>query len=80
MVDVVEAKHTGIFVVAETPHKTRNIATDLLSAHAISECNTVAGYFGIGKGTFIQMLNAGASIKLLGDMKACMIKVVKEAT
>ncbi|KAH3884491.1 hypothetical protein DPMN_008471, partial [Dreissena polymorpha] len=59
MADVKEAKHTGISVVADTPPKTRNIATDLLSAYAISGCNTVDGYFGIGKETFNQMLNAG---------------------
>ncbi|KAH3810067.1 hypothetical protein DPMN_138453 [Dreissena polymorpha] len=57
-----------------------SIATDLLSAHAISGCDTVTGYFGIGKGTVIKMLNTSKSIRLLGDMTACMKEVVKEAT
>ena len=40
----------------------------------------MAGYFGIGKDTVIKMLKACNSIKLLGDMTACMKEVVKEAT
>ncbi|KAH3791789.1 hypothetical protein DPMN_145279 [Dreissena polymorpha] len=117
MVDVVEAEHTGISVVAdeadvfvlllhyfvvlklsllviiESPVKERaviyirktaqkyiHIATVLLSAHAVSGYDTVGGYFGIGKGTVIKMLNTGKSIRPKGDMTACLKEVVKEAT
>ncbi|KAH3847269.1 hypothetical protein DPMN_089588 [Dreissena polymorpha] len=80
MVDAVEAEHTGIYLVAKTPSKHINIATDFLSDHSISGCNVVAGYLFIGTGTFIQMLNAGNSIRLLGDMTACMTEIMKEAT
>ncbi|KAH3727503.1 hypothetical protein DPMN_053442 [Dreissena polymorpha] len=57
--------------ICKTAQKHINIATDLLSAHAISGCDTVAGYCGIGKGTVIKMLNTGKSIRLFGDMTAC---------
>ncbi|KAH3876583.1 hypothetical protein DPMN_000429 [Dreissena polymorpha] len=73
-------KEKAVIDIRKTAQKHINIATDLLSAHAISGCDTVAGYFGIGKGTVIKMLNTGKSIRLLGDMTACMKEVVKEAT
>ena len=37
----------------------RSIAPQLLSAHALTECDTVASYFGIGKTKVVKVLEAG---------------------
>ncbi|KAH3835057.1 hypothetical protein DPMN_108395 [Dreissena polymorpha] len=57
-------KERAVINIRKTAQKHINIATDVLSAYSISGCDTVAGYFGIGKGTVIKMLNAGKSIRL----------------
>lgn len=36
-----------------------SIIPSLLSAHALSGCDTVASYYGIGKGTALKVLRAG---------------------
>ena len=54
----------AVLDIRQTTPKHTHIPTDLLSAHAISGCDTVAGYFGIDKGTVIKKLNAGNSIRL----------------
>ncbi|KAH3850517.1 hypothetical protein DPMN_092929 [Dreissena polymorpha] len=68
-------KEKAVIDIRKTASKHINIATDLLSAHAISGCDTVPGYFGIGKGTVIKMLITCQSSILLGDMTDCMKKL-----
>ena len=64
----VKQKLTGV-VIMESPVKDRvtidikatviehnNIIPNLLSAHALSGCDTTACYFGIGKGTVVKTL------------------------
>lgn len=36
-----------------------SIIPDLLAAHALSGCDTVASYFGIGKGKVLKVLRTG---------------------
>jgi len=52
--------------IKQTAEKHFRIASDLLAAHAVSGCDTVAGYYGIGKSKVIKMLQAGYSLKSVG--------------
>ena len=62
---------------------TRNhssIISQLPAAHALTGCDTVAQYIGIGKINAIKYLNSGYSLHNLGDMQAGWDDVVSEAT
>ncbi|CAM1327981.1 Uncharacterised protein at_DN0501 [Pycnogonum litorale] len=48
-------------------------------AHALSGCNTVVTYFGIGKGTVIRVLRAGHTLSAVGDVNADLVDVCKQA-
>ena len=48
-----------------TVKKHAKIVKELLPAHAISGCDTVGAYHGIGKGTVVKMLKLGTSYRLL---------------
>lgn len=52
--------------IGETAKKHAVIAPQLLAAHAITGCDTVAQLSGIGKITAIKTLLAGQPLKLLG--------------
>ena len=54
------------FTVAE--HRT--IAPQLLSAHALSGCDTAASYLGIGKTKVVKVLEAGKWFTHLGTPSA----------
>ena len=53
--------HIG-YIVA----KHRSLAPQLHSAHALSGCDTVASYFGIGKTKVVKVLEAGNRLNYLG--------------
>ena len=42
--------------IKDTVIEHRNIIPDLLAVHALSGCDTIACYFGIGKGTMLKHL------------------------
>ena len=52
--------------IAATSKKHGPIISQLLTAHAISGCDTVGQLYGIGKGTVIKALLGGQQIKKLG--------------
>ena len=62
------------FMVMESPIHGRSvieqIAHDLLACHALSGCDTVACYFGIGKVKALKTLRAGFSLSCLSDIHA----------
>ena len=45
--------------IGSTVAKHRSIAPQQLSAHALTGCDTVASYFGIGKTKVVTVLEAG---------------------
>lgn len=57
-----------------------DIVIDLLPAHAISGCDTVASYFGIGKGSVIKTLKAGYHLTSIGNVLAPFQQLSSEAT
>ena len=52
--------------IGKTVQKHSEIVEGILPAHALSGCDTVASYFGIGKATLLKTLRSGHSLKLLG--------------
>ena len=52
----------------------------LFPAHALSGCDTVASYFGIGKATVHKTLRSGHSLNLLGAPGHSMISTIQQAT
>ena len=57
------------------------IVPGLLAAHALSGCDTVPTYFGIGKGTVLKILNAAPdSLTMLGSLNAPFSEVVHQST
>ena len=56
-----------------------DIIPNLLAGHALSGCDTVAGYFGIGKKKMFTTIKQH-SLSLLGDFEAPWSEVVKQAT
>lgn len=66
--------------IGETVKKHSSIISELLAAHALSGCDTVACYFGIGKGKIVKVLRSGLSLSLLGDERAEMNDVIEQAT
>ncbi len=51
-----------------TSEANKSIVPGLLAAHAISGCDTVASYYGIGKGKALKVLKKGQyELSLLGD-------------
>jgi len=53
--------------IKQTSHEHADIAKRLLAAHALSGCDTVAAYHGIGKSKVIKTLKSGMPLQLLGD-------------
>ena len=63
-----------------TVAKHRSIATQLLSAHALSGCDTVASYFCIGKTKVGKVLEAGNRLNHLGNPSVNLEGVLCEST
>ena len=61
------AKHSGI-------------VPQLIAAHAVSGCDTVGCYHGIGKTKVVKVLSAGIELNHLGDPKASLDDVMKESS
>ena len=56
--------------IGSSVSKHRNIAPQLLSAHALSGCDSVASYFGIGKTKVEKVLETGNRLNHLGNRSA----------
>lgn len=66
--------------IGKTVQKHSEIIEGILPAHALSGCDTVASYFGIGKATVLKMLRSGHSLDLLGAPGHTMESVIQQAT
>ena len=60
--------------------KNNAIIPDLISAHAVSGCDTVTSYYGIGKSKVIKILQSGYCILAVGDVNAELTVVNQEAS
>ena len=65
--------------IGSTVAKHRSIAPHLLSAHALTVCDTAASYFGIGKTKVVKALEAGHRLSHLGNPMASLEDVLCES-
>ncbi len=65
--------------IGSTVAKHQSIALQLLSAHALTGCDTVASYFGIGKTKVVKTLEAGNRLNHLGNPMASLEDVLCES-
>ena len=73
-------KNRFLIDIDKTVENHDDIVADLLPAHAISGCDTVACYFGIGKGAVVKVLKTGFHFNFLGNSKSRMEDVFTEAS
>ena len=73
-------KSRAVTDIAKTVEKHSSIIEELLPAHALSGCDTVAGCYGIGKGTAVKAVRAGLSLSLLGTLTSPFESVISQAT
>ena len=58
----------------------KDVIKGLLPAHALSGCDTVASYFGIGKGMVIKTLKDCHELSAIGNSAARLEEVIQQAT
>ena len=66
--------------IGATVAKHSGIVPQLIVAHAVSGCDTVGSYNGIGKSKVVKALSVGIELNHLGDPKASLDDIVKEST
>jgi len=66
--------------IGKTVEKHQNIIPEILAAHALSGCDTVACCFDIGKNTVLKVARSGISLSLLGHIDAPLPAVIEQAT
>lgn len=66
--------------IRATLEKHRELASDLMSAHIITGCDTVAYLHGAGNGTALKVLKAGHHLSKPGMIDSDLKEVVAEAT
>ena len=74
------SKEKAILDIKLTQAKHKEIVTNLLPAHAISGCDTVACYLGIGKGRVIKHLKERCDLSAIGNVDAPLQQVIDQAT
>ncbi|KAG0723713.1 hypothetical protein GWK47_042084 [Chionoecetes opilio] len=72
-------KDRAIVDIGKTVEKHIDIIPEILAAHALSGCDTVACCFGIGKSTVLKVVRSGL-LSLLGQSDAPLPSVIQQAT
>ncbi len=72
-------KERAIVDIKATLSKHSQIVGNLLPANAIMGCDTVASYYGLGKGSVIQVLKAGYELSATGNKDAPSQQVLNQA-
>ena len=70
------SKERALLDIKLTQAKHKEIVTNLLPAHAISGCDTVACYLGIGKGRVIKHLKEECDLSAIGNVDAPLQQVI----
>ena len=73
-------KERALVDIEATVKAHTNVVPHLLAMHCISGCDTMAQFFGVGKGTALRAINAGFHLNSLGDLKRSLTEVYFEAT
>ncbi|KAG0719750.1 hypothetical protein GWK47_049874 [Chionoecetes opilio] len=66
--------------IGATTKQHADIACQLLAAHALTGCDTVAFMWGIGKAKAVKVLSSGCKLLKIGNPDMAMDEVVQEAT
>ena len=66
--------------IGETAKRHKDIVGDLLAAHALTGCDTVGAYYGVGKTKAVKVLESGYTFEYVGNPDADMKAVISEAT
>jgi len=66
--------------IGATAKQHADIACQLLAAHALTGCDTVAFMFGIGKAKAVKVLSSGCQLLKIGNSDMAMNDVLQEAT
>ena len=71
----------AIIDINATVSQHRKIIPDLLAAHGLTGCDTVATYYGIGKAVALKVLRAGVhALSYIGDASRSLSEVTSQAT
>ena len=73
-------KERTIIDIGKTVEKHVSFVRELLPAHALTGCDTVACCYGVGKGTALKVLKDGHSLSLLGVIDSPIEAVIAQAT
>ena len=75
-------KERAVIDIPATVEKFSDIIPSMLAAHALTGCDTVGAYFGIGKGTMLKVLkrNVRLPLNMIGDVQADWQDVISQAT
>ena len=73
-------KERRVIDIGKTVEKHVSFVSELLPAHALTGCDTVACYYGVGKGTALKVLKDGHSLSLLGVIDSPIEAVIAQAT
>ena len=63
-----------------TPEHLGNLCFEILPAHALTGCDQVCSYYGIGKAKMLKVVKDSKTLSLLGNLDANFDDVLKEAT
>ena len=73
-------KERTVIDIGKTAEKHVSFVNELLPAHALTGCDTVACCYGVGKGTALKVLKAGHSLSLLGVIDSPIESLIAQAT
>ena len=73
-------KGRAVIDIPKTVEKHVGIVENILPAHALSGCDTVACCYGIGKGTIVKTLRSGHTLSHLGLLESPLESVISQAT
>ena len=73
-------KERSIIDIKSTVERHAEIIPYILAAHAVSGCDTVACYYGIGKGKVLKVLKSGLTLNAVGDIHAQTNDIIQETT
>ena len=73
-------KQRDVVDIGSTVCKCKDIVPQILLAHTLSGCDTVACCFGIGKGTILKTVQSGYELSSHGQIDALFIEIMNQAT
>ena len=73
-------KDRTIVDIQKTVSEHKDIVANILPAHALTGCDTVAAYFGIGKGKVKKLLKEGYDLSGIGHLHTTLSDVINQAT